>query len=165
MALPGSMWQLQAACALHTGTAVTTGMPDAGAEHTAHLLTARARARRRGSPTARRCRAAAGSCSTACALQKGTCAHGRQAERSIWCVLANSAGARAQEGQANCTALPGCAWQLQYGAGFPFNGFCYNASAAGLCGAQGGSAVACEGLRDPATNLQMCNVQQARLLT
>ena len=94
---------------------------------------------------------------------KGVCIRNRRARQWVCWVLADGADAHAQEGQANCTTLPGCAWQLQYGAGFPFNGFCYNASATALCAAQGGSAFACESLRDPGTNLQMCSVQQARL--
>ncbi len=68
----------------------------------------------------------------------------------------------AQVGQANCSAAAGCAWQLDYGNGNPYNGFCYNAAASAACAAQGANAVACQALRDPATNLQMCSTQQAR---
>ena len=67
-----------------------------------------------------------------------------------------------QMGQANCSLSAGCAWQLDYSAQNPYNGFCYNATATAACQALGSSMVACETLRDPATNLAMCNVQQAR---
>lgn len=74
----------------------------------------------------------------------------------------DSGVASMQMGQANCSMSAGCAWQLDYSAQNPYNGFCYNATATAACQALGSSMVACETLRDPATNLQMCNVQQAR---